>query len=470
MNNIRTRLFLTYFLLILFTIGLMGTLFYVLTKEHLLKSKDSYLENAAEFFLKFITPSVSKEEDLGPATRFFIRQCWEHMDYQLQVIDRNGDIISDSSGMPPFPGKGEKRFLIALRGKPSSWTEKINEEQLLARCVPIKIRGEIIGAAKLSISLEEFDAMFAVLKRDFFLTFFLSLCAALGMALLFIRTLMRPVARIRDTARRIARGDLTSRVNYKSSDELGDLSMTINFMAEELRKLEQARSEFLGNVSHELKTPLTIIKGFVITLLGSPDLNKEWVRSLEMINREADRLTRLVNELLELTRLRSGRVELHLLTCEARELFTSVQAQMEPKSEALGVALRMECVETVPRLFIDPDRFKEVLINLIDNALKYTPKGGTVEVSALVRHEAFQVVVKDNGPGISEDEIPYIFERFFRGSARNQKVEGTGLGLAIVKEIVAAHGGDIKVESKTGVGTIFMVTLPFRSPGTLGDK
>lgn len=461
MKNLRTRLFLTYLVLILFSISLMGILFYFLTREHLLKTKASYLGSSAEVFIKFIAPFLETEADLAPASRFFLRQCWEQLDYQLQVIDGRGDIVADSRGFPVSAGKGDKRFLIALEGKESAWSEQTPEGQKMCKTVPIRLNDRIIGAAKLTVSLKEFESLFAVMRKYFFLTFFFSLFIAVLAALFFIQTLLKPLSRIRDTAVRITRGDLDSRVDYESTDELGDLSRTINFMAEELKKLEQARSAFLGNVSHELKTPLTIIKGFVITLLGSPGIPQEWEHSLELINRETDRLTRLVNELLELTRLRTGRVNFHFAKTDLREILVNVYTSLLQKAEHGGLSLYLTIPPTLPVLLADADRIKEVCINLIDNALKYCPNGGRVEVEAVDKAETVEIVVKDDGPGISAEEIPYLFERFFRAGSP-QKAKGTGLGLAIVKEIVEAHKGTINVSSTVGKGTSFTLVLPVR--------
>jgi len=459
-RNIRVRLFLSFLVVILFSSTFMGTLFYFLTREHLLKSKEAYLDSSAEVFVRFIIPFTETEDDLGPAVRFFMRQCWEQLDYQLQVVDIRGAIIGDSRGFALITGKGDGRLLKALEGKEQVWVEKSPEGQKMNRCVPIRQSGRIIGAARLSISLSEFDDLFLAMRKYFFLTFFLSLATALGTALMFVRTLMGPISRIRDTAARIARGDLESRVDYDSPDELGDLSATINHMSGELRKLEQARSEFLGNVSHELKTPLTIIKGFVITLQGTPGIPDDWSHSLEIVDRETDRLTRLVNDMLELTRLRSGRVLLRVSPVDLKELLGTVVSQMEVRAREAGIDLSLQCADGILPVSADSDRLKEVMLNLIDNAIKYSAAGGRVMVNAGALPGGVEIWVRDNGPGIPEEEIPFLFERFFRGTVRGNKIEGTGLGLAIVKEIVEAHGGKISVESTLGEGTRVKVSLP----------
>jgi len=303
--------------------------------------------------------------------------------------------------------------------------------------------------------------MMAAMKKFFLLTLLLSSLVALGAALLFIRTVIAPLAHIRDTASRIALGDLASRVQYDSTDELGELGRTINFMAEELRKLETARSEFLSNVSHELKTPLTIIKGFVVTLMSDPGASREMRRSLEIIERETDRLTRMVEELLELVRLPYRTVALRKTSFQLGEMFRSISAQLKPRAEEYGIDLVVNCPETLPQILADEDRIRGVILNLADNAMKYTPAGGRVALEGRVENDRAIISVSDTGAGIPPEDIPFLFERFFR-SKKPVRGEGTGLGLAIVREIVHSHGGEIDVRSEIGQGTTFTVTLPLK--------
>lgn len=233
-----------------------------------------------------------------------------------------------------------------------------------------------------------------------------------------------------------------------------------------LRQVETARSQFLGNVSHELKTPLTIIKGFVITLLKSPGMTEEWKRYLEFIDRETDRLSRLVDDVLNLARLRSGRAQLNLGFCEPGELLRETGRQLEAQAARYETHLALDCPAELPVLLADSDRFKEIVINLVDNAFKHTPPRGRVELQVRATPEHLVLKVRDSGPGIPEAEIPFLFERFFRGTGRGgRKSGGTGIGLAIVKEIVDAHRGRIAVESRPGGGTTFTVSLPLRTSG-----
>ena len=233
-----------------------------------------------------------------------------------------------------------------------------------------------------------------------------------------------------------------------------------------LRQVEIARSQFLGNVSHELKTPLTIIKGFVVTLQKSPGIPDEWKRYLDFIDRETDRLTRLVNDLLNLARLRSKRTQMNFTFCEPLELLKDTYGQLLPQATRYDVTLTFEAPPELPALLADSDRFKEIIINLVDNAFKYSPPQTQVTLEAHSTPEHLVVAVRDSGPGIPAEEVAFLFERFFRGSEKGgRKSGGSGIGLAIVKEIVDAHRGSIRVESSVGVGTAFIVELPLRRGG-----
>lgn len=463
-KNIRTRIFLTYFLLIFFVIALMGTLFVWFIKTHLSSTREDYLISSSEYFIKFINPYIKSNEDVGPASKFFLRQYWDQMDYDLSVVNSQGEVVADSAGLPPFPIQGDKKMLSVLQtGKPLLWQTADQGSPYFYYCVPIIVEDKIGGAAKLGMSTEEFGEVFAVLRYYFLVTFVCSLLAAILLALIFIKTLMKPVAKIRDTAYQISQGDFDSRVNYTSSDELGDLGRTINQMAADLKKLEQTRTDFLANISHELRTPLTIIKGFAVTLLEEKDGSSEEYRYLEIINRESDRLSRLVNELLELSRLRTGRFSLRLEKCSMADILSSISYQMNERAKQLDAELILHQEEDLPPFLADSDRIQEVFINLIDNALKYSSTGGRrgqVEVTVKKEEGHIAIAVSDNGPGISSEEQTQLFERFFQGGSRMQAVEGVGLGLAIVREIVDAHKGVISLESEKGRGSSFTVKIP----------
>ncbi|HXH82854.1 MAG TPA: ATP-binding protein [Candidatus Tectomicrobia bacterium] len=230
----------------------------------------------------------------------------------------------------------------------------------------------------------------------------------------------------------------------------------------ELRRLEHVRTEFIANVSHELRTPLTAIQGYLETLLGGALDEAEHARSfVEIAFRHTERLGRLVNDLTDLSNIELGKVSLQRSACVLAEVAESVVEIVRGKAETAGVTLRLE-VPAVLAVDADHDRLQQILINLVDNAVKYTPRGGTITVGARQADpKTVEIVVADTGIGIPHADLPRITERFYRvDKARSRELGGTGLGLAIVKHLVLAHGGELALESEEGRGTTVRVTLP----------
>lgn len=230
----------------------------------------------------------------------------------------------------------------------------------------------------------------------------------------------------------------------------------------DLKRLEEVRQLFFSSISHELRTPLTIIKGFAVTVLDHPDLPSDMLKPLQRIDKESDRLTRLVNDLLDLSQIQTKRLSLELTSFDTLELLEEIQFLLGPLSERQGVVLHFPTPaddDPSQPIYADRDRLKQVLINLVDNAIKFTPAGGSVHVSACMEAQWWQLSVRDNGPGVSREELGSLFDHFFRGK-HNRKITGSGLGLAIVKEIVELHQGSVVASLPEGTGLQVTVRLP----------
>lgn len=228
------------------------------------------------------------------------------------------------------------------------------------------------------------------------------------------------------------------------------------------RKLEQMRTEFVSNVTHELRTPLTSIRGFAETLLegalDDPDAARHFVG---IIKRESDQLGRLIDDILDLSRIEGGRWKVKKEPLHLHQLAEETVGRLAPKAQSLGVDLRLTISPALPEIHGDTVRLAQVLLNLVDNALKYTPAGGSVTVSAEDLGNMIRLKVADTGTGIPKADLPRLFERFYRvDKARSRATGGTGLGLSIVKHIVEAHGGSVGVDSDLGRGATFFFTLP----------
>lgn len=229
----------------------------------------------------------------------------------------------------------------------------------------------------------------------------------------------------------------------------------------ELRRLERVRTEFVANVSHELRTPLTAIRGYLETLLeGGLDERENARRFLEIVSRHTERLGRLLDDLLDLSNIELGKVQLRLEPTDLGEVFDGVLAIIRPQAEGRGVALAADLGADLSPVLADRDRLEQILINLLDNSVKFTPANGRVAVTAIARGEVVEVVVADTGIGISSTDLPRVTERFYRvDRARSRELGGTGLGLAIVKHLVHAHGGELRIESELGQGTTVRFSL-----------
>jgi two-component system phosphate regulon sensor histidine kinase PhoR len=245
------------------------------------------------------------------------------------------------------------------------------------------------------------------------------------------------------------------------ADEVG-VVMVLHDLTE-LRRLEQVRTEFVANVSHELRTPLTAIQGYLETLLSGALADRANARRfLEIVARHTERLGRLLNDLTDLSNIELGKVSLRIEPTTLEEIVDSVIGIIGPRAQSGGVTLEVALPPDVPPVKADHDRLAQILINLVDNAVKYTPSGGHVTVSARgTSPDLVEIAVRDTGVGIPAEDLPRITERFYRvDKARSRELGGTGLGLAIVKHLVIAHGGDLRIESEVDKGTTVRFTLP----------
>jgi two-component system phosphate regulon sensor histidine kinase PhoR len=254
-----------------------------------------------------------------------------------------------------------------------------------------------------------------------------------------------------------------------SGDDGGRAFILVFHDVSELKRLERVRRDFVANVSHELRTPLTAIRGYSETLLTGAVEDRDLARRfVAVIDRHAERLNRLVDDLLTLSDLELGRTRLHRTAVDAEEVIDRVFEVMSDKAARAGIALQREPAPDTTRLDADPDRVEQVLLNLVDNAIKYTPRGGRVTVRARPTPEpgsaevdAVELSVHDTGVGVPSRDLPRLTERFYRvDAARSRELGGTGLGLAIVKHIVQAHGGSMRIESEINRGTTVYLYLP----------
>jgi signal transduction histidine kinase len=298
---------------------------------------------------------------------------------------------------------------------------------------------------------------------EFWWQFLVAGLLAAGIALVVARWLARgmtqPLRDMAAAARRMETGDYSARVQTKSRDEVGQLATAFNRMSAELENLERSRRDLLANVSHELKTPIAAIRAHLENLLDGveePDPG-----TLQVMLAQTERLSRLIEQLLELSRLESGELPLRREETPLAALVSQVLSEIDVARSDRGVDVRSDLPEDLPAIDADPERVHQVLFNLLDNAVRFTPPGGEVTVSAHQHNGSVEVSVVDTGVGISPEHLPRLFERFYRADpARSREDGGTGIGLAIARSVVEAHGGKIRASSTPGEGSTFTFDMP----------
>ena len=396
---------------------------------------------------------------------------------RVTILDSAGHAVADSHYQIATVGRqsDQPEFAAALAGnelgdiRPDPATGK----QTMYTAAPIQQGSDVLGIVQLSKPMEVVEENARALLMSVLLAGLAAVVASTLLAIWIARQLVRPIERMETAALAAAGGDLSHQVPVQTSDELGALASAFNYMVGEVRTMLEQQRAFVANASHELRTPLTNIKLRIeaVRTLGDED-TEITTRYLAEIESEADRLTRLANQLLDLAHLESGGV---LTPAEATDIAPALHQTaeiMRLRAQRAGVALLVDVPATLPPCRVYPDDVEETVVNLLDNAIKYTPDGGSVTLSARQEDQRVAVRIADTGPGIPAADLPHIFDRFYRvdkvrsrskGAAAGEGSStgsGAGLGLAIARQLVEHNDGHIRVESVPGQGTTFVLSFP----------
>jgi len=308
-----------------------------------------------------------------------------------------------------------------------------------------------VSTIKYTLASYQHTLLFAVpstLILAAFLSFFLT------------KKALKPVDTITRTAREIEDNDLSRRIKVRTKDELGQLAETLNQMFDRLQKAFDRERQFTTDASHEMRTPLSIIRGEATLALSKERSNEEYRKSLEVISHESAHMTSVVGKLLELARYDSGREHLNFEVINLKELLVELETDTGILCEEKSLKFQLN-IQADPTVKGDKVKLKELFLNLLDNAIRYTPPGGSISVSLTKQENYACIAVKDTGIGIPEEHIPHLFQRFYRvDKSRSHGEKGAGLGLSICQRIVELHGGKIEVKSKVGEGSVFSFLLP----------
>ena len=449
-RSLRARLWLSYAALIGIALAVVGVvLLLFLLRDPVLYRK---------VFLRLATAQAILVTQ--PASQAQISQVSRSFNVRVLVFDRAGRLVQDSAANQPA------LLLPANLARATGSERDLSGRIWFYSVAQLSDGGRLIVAAPRPRVVPALAVLTDELVAPFIEGGVIALLLSLVLALLIARWIGGPLERMIASARTFPPEKAPS-VPESGPHEVRELSRAFNTMLARVNASRTAQRDFVANVSHELKTPLTSIQGFAQALMdGTAEQPEARRQAAEVIYNEAGRMHRMALGLLELARLDSGTAEFQRAPVDLLALLRSVCDRFQPMAQAAGVTLQVELPESLPVLQGDGDRLAQVFGNLVDNAFKFTPPGGSVTIRAIEKGGEVQVAVNDTGKGISPAALPHIFDRFYRAdSARSGgSGQGAGLGLAIAQEIITAHGGRITVRSAEGRGTGFVVHLPITKP------
>lgn len=394
-----------------------------------------------------------------PSTLDHIALMESKTDTEVVIKDASGEIIVASG---PIDSNMKRIINKPIEKLPRSGLilqSDLKDEIYIATVSPFNTEDKDKGFVYMFKTTDQVQTLISQLNRHFVYASLIILFFMLITIFFLSRSLTKPLIVMKEATKKLSKGDFTVSLPSMSKDEIGELSRSIQTLANDLNHLKQERNEFLASVSHELRTPLTYIKGYS-DIGRRPSLEeKQRIHYFNIINEESEHLSQLVKELFDLARLDQNTFTIHKERVNIGSYLQAIYERVLPAFKDKGIQLELVCEDN---LFcsLDPTRFDQVLLNLLDNALKYSNQNTTTQLKAFKKDKRINIIIKDEGIGIPKEDLPYVFERLYRvEKSRSRATGGFGLGLAIVKELVEAHGGDISVKSKVREGTCFKIVL-----------
>ena len=460
-KSVAMRWFFEVFLIVFLVVAIIAVVLSVILRSVYLERVKSLSEEYSFEFRALEVASSSSFTD----TAMQLTDAFLYKDkMEIQILNHEGVPYISTTGFEPDRSVPPEYKAAADTEKGvADFIGEGNGEDIMAQThLVFDESGAVIGGYRWIVSLEAVYTRFwwtvAIIAAVAIVI--LAICALSGV--FFIGSILRPVREISGAARKIARGDFKTRIENDKSDEIAELCDSINDMASELQNAEEIKNDFISSVSHELRTPLTAIRGWGETAKMSVGTDEELVsRGLEVVLSEADRLSGLVEELLDFSRMQSGRLTVNTQPIDVSVLLRSTYDMYTELAAKQGIEISYTPPMQNSIVMGDPDRLKQVFINVIDNAVKYTEKGGLVLVVQTREEACVQIVVKDTGVGIPAGDVEHVKEKFFKS---NKTVRGSGIGLAVADEIIKQHQGLLLVESTEGVGTCVTIVLPLYEP------
>lgn len=430
-----------------------------------LRLTSEYSDSVETYFVSAY--QANGEAGFNEAAREYIESFGEKDIMDVWILDGEGNVLMSSSG---FTAPDEKMpdYNAALRSsaKTGTWKGRTRSgESVSAVTHLLESSGNRFGAVRYIMSMRGINKQMLLLAMALFIAFLLVMGLVILSSYFFISSIVRPVREINEVTKRIAAGDMAARLAPQDhNDEISELCENINYMADELSSTDKMKNDFISTVSHEMKTPLTAIKGWAETL-SSGDMDPAlFKRGMEIIIDESSRLTNVVNDLLDLSKIAGGRLTLRYEKIDILAELDETIFLFKDRSMREGIELVYNAPHIPAPAEGDPVRIKQVFENVLDNAFKYNTQGGKVTVAADLippktdgEKATLKIFVEDTGCGISREELPNVKKKFYKS---NLSVPGSGIGLAVCDEIIKMHKGTLELESEVGTGTLVIITMP----------
>jgi signal transduction histidine kinase len=421
---------------------------------------EAKLSATSDFFENYVSTS---QEAFYTSIYQFTQDFDDKDSIMVEFLSQDGEVLASSFGLAAGTRPDTDDVRGALAGSVTPYTGKSPStgERIMAVSGPLSLGGEQVGVLRYVTSLRVADRQIIILVAAAALLALVIILLIFSTGMYFIHSIVTPVAEITETTQRIAAGGYGVQIQKKfadSEDEIGELARAINNLSLQVSQTEKMQSEFLSSVSHELRTPLTAISGWGETLLTSDQMDPvETRRGIVTMLKETRRLTSLVEELLEFSRIQDGRFKLNVEISDLRSVFEDTIFMYGSRLKQEGIELVYdETDQDIPEISCDPERMKQVFLNILDNAAKYGGAGGKVLCGICAQGGEVIVTIRDFGPGIPEEELPLVKKKFYKGSS---KARGSGIGLAVCEEIVTMHGGTLDIANAQDGQTGCLVTI-----------
>lgn len=459
MKSIKTRLTASYFLIIILTVIICEIVLITSIKNYFYNNAKDLLSNqirlSTEFYNTYLSSTGLKENVSDDIDVF-----WKNTSAEVQILDTSGNILMDSIGYFSFEPITSNDFTKAVAGELGTTVYHLpnTNETMMSVALPLKKGDHIEGVLRFITSLKNVDESIHLISFFLILIGITVIILSSIISIFVAGKIMKPIKEITLGAEKMASGNFNEKIEKTSDDELGKLTDTLNYMSEEILKNENLKNEFIASVSHELRTPLTSIKGWAIALnLCGPEDKEEFKDGLNIIEEESDRLSLLVDELLDFSKLISGKIVVKKDCIDLKDLLNHTEKQLSPRAERDNIKLLVIYKDSIPNISADKNRLKQLFMNILDNSFKFTSSGGSITINVSLKENNILISIKDTGCGISKEDLPKVTEKFYKGKNSKSK---NGIGLSICKEIVSLHNGTLEILSEENKGTEVLVTLP----------